>query len=190
MNCVTICFPALLADLRAKGITPDRVESVNFNIVMQVNDPKTANTYRGGCSSMNEPWLVEASLFIREEVMKRGYQMPELGPAPCAVEVADAYTVHFDGSLYKCITWAGHEAYKIGDIWTGIQSSRLASHHLRHWQNEPHCRECRYLPLCFGGCRFMEYQRSGSMALVDCQRHFFDAALPAMLQQEVQYRSN
>jgi len=182
-------FPAILDDLCQKGITPDRLEVVNFNIVMQVGDKLAANEYLGGCRTVNEPWLREASLFIREEVFKRGYALGEITPSPCAVEVDDALTVNYDGSLYKCVTWIGHDDFKIGTIWQGFQKNAQANHYARHWQRAAKCQQCVYLPLCFGGCRFMEFQRSGSMAQVDCQKEYFDHTLPAMLQQEVKYRS-
>jgi uncharacterized protein len=181
-------FPPILDTLAARGITPGRLELVNFNIVMQINDTVANNDYHGGCCTINEPWLQEASLHIREEVFKRGYPLGELGPEPCAVEVTDAFSVNYDGSLYKCITIVGHEQFKIGDIWQGIDEGYQATHHLGHWQREEKCRECEYLPLCFGGCRYMAYQRDGSMAKVDCRKPFFKTTLEKMLMQDLKYR--
>jgi uncharacterized protein len=177
-------FGPLLDLLAGRGLTPDRFEVVNFNIVLQVKDKITANAYHGGCATINEPWLREAALHVREEVLRRGYRVPELGPQPCAVEVDDALTVHYDGSLYKCVTWVGHEQFRIGDIWQGVDETYRQTHHVHHWRKEEKCRECRYLPLCFGGCRFMAYQRDGHMATVDCRKPFYDATLEAMLLQE------
>ncbi len=181
-------FPPLLDLLAARGVTPDKVEVVNFNIVMRVNDRLTANEYTGGCATVNEPWLREAALYIREEVLRRGYPVAAPEPAPCGVEVEDTFTVNFDGSLYKCVTWIGHQQYKIGDLRQGVTEDYRHSHHLLHWQREPRCRQCPYLPLCFGGCRYMAFQRDGHMATVDCKKPFFDATLPEMLRQELRYR--
>lgn len=181
-------FPPILDHLQAHGITPDNLELVNFNIVMQVRDQITSNEYMGGCCTINEPWLKEASLHVREEVYKRGYPIGEILPAPCAVEVDDAFTVNYDGSIYKCVTWIGHDQYKIGDIWQGIDENYKERHHAFHWQREARCKKCEYLPLCFGGCRYMAYQRDGHMATVDCKKPFFDATLKEMLLQDLQYR--
>ena len=181
-------FPPILDTLAAQGITPDRLERVNFNIVMQIQDTIANNAYHGGCCTINEPWLQEAALYVREEVFKKGFPLGELGPEPCAIEVDDAFTVNYDGSLYKCVTLVGHEQFKIGDIWQGIDEQYRANHHLGHWQRETQCRECEYLPLCFGGCRYMAYQRDGSMAKVDCRKPFFEATLKKMLIQDLKYR--
>ncbi|MGV1098955.1 geopeptide radical SAM maturase [Thiovibrio sp. JS02] len=181
-------FPPILDALAAKGITPERLERVNFNIVMQVKDQITRNEYLGGCCTINEPWLREAALYVREEVFRRGYPIAEFSPAPCAVEVDDAYTVNYDGGLYKCVTWVGHEQFRIGDVWRGVDKVYRENHHAFHWQKEAGCRECPYLPLCFGGCRYMAYQRDGHMAKVDCKKPFLDATLEKMLLQDLRYR--
>ncbi|MEW6288779.1 MAG: geopeptide radical SAM maturase [Thermodesulfobacteriota bacterium] len=181
-------FGPLLDLMAGHGLTPDKIEHVNFNIVMQVQDRISANAYHGGCATINEPWLREAALHVREEVYRRGYTVPELGPQPCAVEIDDALTVHYDGSLYKCVTWIGHRQFKIGDIWQGVDETYRQTHHLYHWQKEEKCRQCLYLPLCFGGCRYMAYQRDGHMGKVDCRKPFLDATLEAMLLQDVRYR--
>ena len=182
-------FPTVLDLLKDKGITPDRIDVVNFNIVIQVKDKITNNQYHGGCCTVNEPWVKEAALHIREEVYKRDFTIPEIGPMPCAVEVDDAFTINYDGSLYKCITWIGHEQFKLGDVEKGVDPTNLKNHHVGHWQREEKCKTCEYLPLCFGGCRFMAYQRDGHMAKVDCQKPFLDATLKEMLLQDLKYRT-
>lgn len=177
-------FPALLDLLAQEGIGPEHVELVNFNIVMQTRDSITGTGYRGGCGTVNEPWLRHAALYVRQEVRRRGYAVPEIAPQPCAVEIDDALTVHYDGSLYKCVTWAGHEQFKIGDVWRGVNESYRRTHYIGQWQKEKRCRECLYLPLCFGGCRFMAWQRDGHMAKVDCMRDFYGAVLADLVRQD------
>ena len=177
--------------MATEGIDPKKFENVNFNIVMEVGDKITNNDYIGGCASMNDPWLKEAALHVRQEVFKRGCTVPELGPAPCAVDIDDAFTVHYNGDIYKCVTLVGHEQFKVGEVSQGIDMGfkrPAAPYFLDHWQSEEKCRECPYLPMCFGGCRYMAYQRDGDMARVDCKKDFLDAALKEMLLQELKYR--
>ncbi|HIJ91403.1 MAG: geopeptide radical SAM maturase [Desulfobulbaceae bacterium] len=181
-------FPELLDSLRAMGLGPEAFAGVQFYPVMQVNDQFANPEFSGGCCSMNEPWLVDASLFVREEILQRGYPFPKLQPAPCMVDLDDAFVVNHDGVLYKCVTLIGHQGYEVGDIWHGMTNGWEEKHCLNHWQGEEQCRECEYLPLCFGGCRYMAYQREGSMAGVDCQKDFLDATLERMLLQDLKYR--
>ncbi len=181
-------FATVLDRMAEEGITPESFDVVSFNIVMKVNDQITNNEFIGGCATINEPWLRDASLHVRKEVMQRGYPIGTIGPEPCAVEIDDAFTVHYDGSLYKCVTWVGHEDYKIGDVWQGVTENGLINHYPGHWLKEEKCQQCNYLPLCFGGCRYMAYQRDGHMAHVDCRKPFYDATLEAMLLQDLRYK--
>ncbi|MFH1020486.1 MAG: geopeptide radical SAM maturase [Pseudomonadota bacterium] len=181
-------FPELLDSLGGMGFGPEAFASVQFYPVMQVNDQFANPEFSGGCCSMNEPWLVEASLFLREEIMRRGYPFPKLQPAPCMVDLDDAFTVNHDGAIYKCVTLIGHQGYEAGDIWHGMGNDWGEKHCLGHWQKEAHCQKCEYLPLCFGGCRYMAFQREGDMAGVDCQKEFLDATLEKMLRQDLKYR--
>ena len=48
--------------------------------------------------------------------------------------------------------------------------------------------ECAYLPLCFGGCRYMTYVRDGNIDQLDCKKEYFDASLETLLKQDIRYR--
>ncbi len=180
-------FPALLDILDENGITPDRLAQVKFDAVMSVRDPFAPPGFHDGSASTAEPWLIEATLMLRRELLKRGYAYPKLTPASCMVELDEAMTIDWDGALYKCVTLIGHPDVKSGDVWQGMTS--IAVYHPDHWRQHPQCRQCVYLPLCFGGCRYSEYQRCGSMAGVDCQQEYFDQALAEMLNQDIQFRT-
>jgi len=96
--------------------------------------------------------------------------------------------VDHDGTIYKCVTLIGHPEYACGDIWQGMAQGWREKYCVDHWQGEERCRKCEYLPLCFGGCRAMAFQREGSMAGVDCQKELLDATLETMLAQDLKYR--
>ncbi len=180
-------FPKLLDELQALGLGPQQISKVSFNMVMAIKDQFASPEFNGGCGSVNEPWFIEAALHVRGEVMARGYQVAALRPEVCAVMIDDNFSVHYDGSLYKCLPLGGREQFKIGDVWEGVKADD-GSHHLDNWQEDKRCPDCDYLPLCYGGCRFMTYQRTGSMAGVDCQHDFFEQAIPSMLSQDLRYR--
>jgi len=176
-------FPDLLDIFLDHGITPKSLGNVQFASAMQVKDTVSATDF-SGCAATSEPWLAEAAVYLRGEVKKRGYKTPKIVPSPCAVDVDEAFTVHYNGDLYKCVALIGHEQFRVGNITTGV-AGELVAYHPCHWQKEEKCRLCVYLPLCFGGCRYMEYQRSGNMAKVDCMKEYYDRVLPVMLMQDV-----
>ena len=181
-------FPSLLDTLAAAGFATTDFDSVQFFPVMQVNDRFANPEFTGGCCSNDETWVHATSLMLREAIMQRGYNFPKLQPATCMVDIDDAFTVDHDGAIYKCVTLIGHPEFACGDIWHGMAQGWQEKYCADHWQGKEQCRECEYLPLCFGGCRYMALQREGSMAGVDCQKNFLDATLEQMLMQDLKYR--
>ncbi|MHB8987724.1 MAG: geopeptide radical SAM maturase [Desulfobulbia bacterium] len=181
-------FSSLLDTLAAAGFATTDFDSVQFFPVMQVNDRFANPEFTGGCCSNDEPWVHATSLMLREAIMQRGYNFPKLQPATCMVDIDDAFTVDHDGAIYKCVTLIGHPEFACGDIWHGMAQGWQEKYCADHWQGKEQCRECEYLPLCFGGCRYMAFQREGSMAGVDCQKNFLDATLEQMLMQDLKYR--
>ena len=176
-------FPALFDHLETHHLTPEKIHRLSFSPVLQVNDEFSAG-FCGGCASCNEKWLAEAAPFLRQEILNRGYRTDTISPSLCMVDVDNSYVVHYDGSLYQCVALICHEKYACGDIWSGMKDYSR-QYHLDHWRQNKECLECSYLPLCFGGCRYMALQREGHMAGVDCQKDFFDNALETFVRQDV-----
>ena len=180
-------FTSLLDFLKEDGLTPDRLYTVKFGPV--VNRPKgdmSPVDYNDGCLSVNEPWLFEADALLREEILKRGYNTPKIIPSPCQVEVTDYYVVNYDGAIYKCPALIGKKGFEIGTLAEGVKDY-TASHKIGNWKNSE-CLECEYLPLCFGGCRYMAYVRDGNIDNIDCKRPYYDAALETLIKQDIKYR--
>ncbi len=168
-------FPELFEHLTANGLTPDKVYRLSFSPVLQTTAAH-AGGFCGGCASSNEAWLGEAVSFLQEKIMESGYRTSNISPSLCMVDVDNSFVVHFDGGLYQCVAMIGHKEYQCGDVRRGMQDySRQYS--LNHWQNHRQCRNCAYLPLCFGGCRYMAFQRNGHMADVDCRKDFLYTTL-------------
>ncbi|MEW6426660.1 MAG: geopeptide radical SAM maturase [Thermodesulfobacteriota bacterium] len=174
-------FPLLLDYLAENGLGPVAFAEVKFDAAMQINDVHGPADFREGTLSTEEPWLVEACLVLRREIRRRGYTYPRLQPSTCMIEQDDNIAVHFNGDLYKCVALVGREAFRAGDLRQGIVDGFRRTYCCGHWRANPACGACAYLPLCFGGCRFLTYQRTGAMAGVDCQKAYFDRALVPML---------
>jgi uncharacterized protein len=180
-------FPALFDAMADYGLSPEKLGPVQFFPIIQSRDQYANPEFSGGCMTCNEAWVIEATLRLREEVLKRGYKTPKIGLSPCMVDIDDAFVVHYDGSIFKCVALIGHPQFAVGDVWQGI-SDFGHIYGLYSCRENDDCRTCVYLPLCFGGCRYMEYQRTGSMAEVDCMKEYLDATLGKMLLQDARYR--
>lgn len=178
-------FPRLLDQLASRGITGEKLQLVQFTPVT----PKAGcSEYGSGCASSSEPWLVEALLYLREQILFRGYRTGKPSVSACIVEFQDNIVVNCEGRYYKCPALMGWEGYSVGSLAEGIKDYRQ-SHGIGNWQADA-CLDCCYLPLCFGGCRFLTKLHGKSLDEVDCRREFLDAALEQMLLQNMAYPHN
>lgn len=175
-------FPLLLDQLTARGITPEKLGEVLFTPVA----PKAGcSDHSSGCSNPNEPWLVEAQLYLREEILRRGFKTTKPALSACVVELKDNIVVDCEGAYYKCPAFMGWEGLSVGSLSEGIKDYR-SSHCIGNWQKDE-CLACGYLPLCFGGCRFLNLVQGKSMSEVECKRDFLDASLEELLLQNMTY---
>jgi len=179
-------FPLLLDYLEQEGLTPEKLGVIKFDPVAKRPERVMNPTdYRGGCMSLNEPWLLDATKVLQEEILKRGYNTPNTRHKLCMVESRHSYVVNYDGTLYKCPGFIGMEEFIVGDLQEGV-SDYAKSHNLGMWKNDE-CPDCVYLPLCYGGCRYMTFLRDGNVNALDCQREYLDASLENLIKQEIKY---
>lgn len=178
-------FPRLLDELIAQGLTPEKIPLIKFDPVVNETSEFAPPDFHDGCESVNEPWISEAALFLRGEILRRGYKTQKIMPSPCFMEMKDNLVVNYDGALYKCPGLIGREQCRVGDLAGGVADYRQ-SHHLDSWKNEE-CLACAYLPLCFGGCKYMKLLQSGSLAGINCQKDYLDRTLGELVRQDIKY---
>lgn len=178
-------FPALLDCLLDAGITPDKISDVQFFPVFSEQEGATSCDVHDGCSTVNEPWVMDAGIFLREETLRRGFKTGKITPVICMMDHISKMVVNYNGDIYKCPGLIGREHFKVGHISSGITDYRQ-SHNLDNWKNEE-CLDCVYLPLCFGGCRYMKLIRDGNMGGVDCKKPYLDAVLEQLVMQDIKY---
>lgn len=179
-------FPLLLDYLTEEGLTPDKIATVKFDPVMKQPEKKFSQPeYVSGCTSVNEPWLMGVVSYLREEILKRGYNTQKIMPMTCMTESTNSCVVNFDGVIYKCPGFIGKNGYEAGDLLTGIKD--FTSYKPGIWKNEE-CSGCEYLPLCYGGCRYMTFLRNGTIDTVDCQKAYLDASLETLIKQDIKYK--
>jgi uncharacterized protein len=177
-------FPALLDYLEDEGIDISKMPSVQFSPVVAESEDFGPG-FHEGCASVSEPWFPSASVWLREEILKRKGRQVRTEPGLCMMEYENNILVNYDGGIYKCPGLIGREEFRIGDIRSGTEDYRK-SHNLDNWKCDE-CLDCVYLPLCFGGCRYMKLVRGGNMKGVDCRKEFFDAALEKLVRQDIKY---
>ncbi len=178
-------FPGLLDYLIDEGLTPGKIPRIKFDPVTKESAEFAPPDFHDGCETINEPWLLSAGIFLREEILKRGYRTQKIIPTACMIEFKNSVVVNHDGNIYKCPGLIGRERFRVGDLNVEIGDYGL-SHNLSSWKNKE-CLDCGYLPVCFGGCRYMKLVRDGNMDGVDCKKIYFDATLEKLINQDVRY---
>ncbi len=179
-------FPRLLDELISVGITPERLREVAFNQVIGRIGGSGIADYASACNCTDAEWLYEATLYLRDETLRRGFPTPKPGPAGCMVEFANDLVVNIDGAIYKCPAFVGREGFAVGDLRRGVFDDG-AAYNPDVWK-KPECLECAYLPQCYGGCRFLKFVRDGNVDDVDCWRPFLDATLEGCIRQDLAHR--
>jgi uncharacterized protein len=178
-------FPRLLDVLLEKGIDPKKLDAVQFSPVTGRVGENPLPDYGEACCYYDEEWLGEATVYLREEILNRGFPTPKPGPAGCMVEFENNMVVDMDGSIYKCPAFIGREGFAIGSLQGGLGDSSVYGPDI--WKRDE-CLECPWLPLCFGGCRFMSYLRDGHMNGVDCWKGLLEATMEKSVLQDLRYR--
>ena len=176
-------FPELLDMLIEQGIDPACMKEVSFSPVMPKSDGSVAGDRGSACACTAEPWAIEAGVFLRGEVIKRGFPVAKIKPGACMIEFKNDLVVGYDGSLYKCPVFMGQEQLRVGSLTDGI-GDYSRSHNLDLWKTGE-CLDCAYLPLCFGGCRFFRRLKTGAIDGVDCRRAMLDATLETIIRQDL-----
>jgi Arylsulfatase regulator (Fe-S oxidoreductase) len=181
-------FVSLLDFLMKEKLTPEKIGGIKFDPVSKrpEGDLSPAD-YNEGCMSMDEPWLIKASEFLREEILKRGYNTPKIAPIFCMVDNESSFVVNFDGVIYKCPAFIGKQGFAVGDVRNGIDDY-TNSYKLGLWKSHEECAECVYLPLCFGGCRYTTFIQQGTLDALECRKKYLDATLETFIKQEVKYK--
>lgn len=49
------------------------------------------------------------------------------------------------------------------------------------------CLACSYLPICFGGCKYMKLPQDVTMRGVNCRKEYFDKTLAQFVAQDIKY---
>ena len=178
-------FPGLLDYLLDEGITPDRVANVKFDPVLGETLEYAPFEMTGACCSLNEPWVFEAGIMLREEVMRRGFKTGGIQPVVCAIDLNNRHIINYDGRIYKCTGFFDRKNFVTGNVKSGV-TSKGSMYDLDNWKNEE-CLSCKYLPLCFGGCRYMKYVRDGNTSGVDCKKPYYEACLESLVKQDLRY---
>lgn len=91
--------------------------------------------------------------------------------SPCLAIVPRQFIIDPVGDLYKCAAFAGEKDYVVGSIYEEDMNERYIDMvGIDAWHN---CKDCKYVPLCGGGCLFLNRNALGNYKKQECQKHLF-----------------
>ena len=68
------------------------------------------------------------------------------------------------GELYPCHQFVGEEKFKLGDIWNGVNNTKIQNEFMEcNVYSRPECRDCWAKLYCSGGCAANAYHSTGSV---------------------------
>lgn len=143
----------LLADLINRGITP---ENTIVHATRMVNHGNCPEPVAGTLFSIDE--FAAEWIKILRVILARGFNLPSLAPIPynCPFDLDQAVMVAADGTLLHCSSSSGPIA-EIDDNGEEINRTPLYENvKNRRPLDDDLCRSCRYLPLCMGGCSYLQ----------------------------------
>lgn len=85
-------------------------------------------------------------------------EYPTVQYGGCSATGLNALIINADGKLYKCWNEIGDESHCIGKISDSFWREKYRAEYMKYMAYDPtqdeKCVECKFLPLCMGGCPF------------------------------------
>lgn len=104
----------------------------------------------GGKTTTGKNELLELYNILREnDLMSVNKMLTKYKSNQCFATALNSFVIYPDGKLYKCVEDVSKD---VGDVWHGVRLNETYYKWCSFSINEG-CKDCKYLPLCQGGCR-------------------------------------
>lgn len=128
-----------------------------------------------------------ATIIRAAEATSTGLDLSAMFPTPCMVSSPSSFLIEPDGSLRSCISAFGLDEFYVGSVLDSCGSS--CADHGRSvtgpdTQDLAKCleRQCSYLPVCDGGCKYEVHLQGLPKTRMQCKIPYFDEAVPIYTQ--------
>ena len=137
-------------------------------------------------SFLEKDGLLHEVLGIKKELLRRNLKLRTSGLAinACPLTMQDGgVAIDPKGIIYKCNSLLGYPEFSVGDV-------RSEDFNERHeeflnadaWDKCP--KDCPYVTMCQGGCRFFSYLEHNNFSDLSCKREYFDRITPELIKLE------
>jgi len=165
-------FKEHLENLNRLGLH-ERIKALHVRPIIQVlkADGAEGLDCRTMCSYRSVP--SREYLELRDFAAALGFPVVDtLAFGPCEAVIKNAFNIDPYGDIYKCPAFVGDKSQVVGNV-AGEGLNGIGEQYLWLYPFE-NCGGCAYLPLCYGSCRFVAYQHTGSLAARFCEKKYFE----------------
>lgn len=179
-------IPALLDDLKEMGFK-DEIKEIAFKPILGFPNHKKNSIHKIDACTFSET-NVDDLYWLIQETEKRGFTpMKKIALGPCEAVRENSFTIDPSGGIYKCSAMVGREKYSVGNVNIDWENSSFNSVNVSFmtsdaWKN---CMNCKFLPLCGGGCRLGALMQKGNLDDISCEKEYFEKVLNKLIISEI-----
>jgi uncharacterized protein len=147
-------FPKLLDRLIDEGINSSKIHLYINEMKQHGHSSPNQAIYFSSIGEFGEKLIISL-----REMHKRGFPLPSLQPVEvnCTFDKPSSLMFGTSGDLYHCTTGTDRSLATLsehGEILS--KAERMDWVHSREPWDDDVCRTCKHLPLCMGGCAYLE----------------------------------
>ncbi|MDD5194557.1 MAG: SPASM domain-containing protein [Candidatus Omnitrophica bacterium] len=140
----------------------------------------------GECLSfVGKDGLFNEVLAVKKELMRRRIAVNTgLAINACSLIMQEGgITIDPKGVLYKCNALVGYPEFSMGNVKDdGFTAESKSFLNIDAWNKCP--KDCPYIPMCQGGCRFYSYLENNNFSDLSCKREYFNRITPELIKLE------
>ena len=180
-------LPFLYRDLKERGFSSSDISEIAFKPIQGFFGHETKSIHHIDAHTFS---MTDLSTFnsLREEVQDHGYRpFSRIKLGPCEAIRENTYIVDPTGRLYKCAAMVGREDLALGSICDDFDSVLFGAQNISFMTADPwkNCGDCKFLPICGGGCRMSALSANKAVNGVTCEKAYFEKVSTELVKNEM-----
>jgi len=180
-------LPYLYRDLKEKGFSSSDISEIAFKPIQGFLGHETNSTHHIDAHTFS---MTDLSTFnsLRKEVQDHGYKpFSRIKLGPCEAIRENTYIVDPTGALYKCAAMVGRKDLALGSIFDDFDSVIFSAQNISFMTADPwkNCDDCKFLPICGGGCRTSALSANKAINGVTCEKAYFEKVSTELVKNEI-----
>ena len=115
-------------------------------------------------------FIVETNLYAIEQGFKYDFHQGHFDS--CNYSKINNIVIGADGNVYKCLMMVNEDAFKVTNFMDYYNSLEMIE--FTEYEVDERCFECKYCPMCFGGCKAAAFANTGNKNNKSCRKVYFD----------------